>query len=146
MSIVHEHSVDLKVSPERVFAMIDDLPKTPSWLGPCTSLEKVTPGTNNVGDRLRYAYKQGGRAGVMDGEIVERQVNESLVCRYRDSQMDVTVEQRIARSPGGACLTHRITIAPQTMMGKLMTPLIRSALPNQTHEAMEKLKKLLEKP
>jgi hypothetical protein len=146
MSIVHEHSVDVKVSPERAFALLDDLPRTPAWLGPCTALEKVTPGTNKIGDRLRYAYKQGGRAGVMDGEIVERRVNESLVCLYRDSQMEVIVDQRIASSPVGSRLTHRISITPQTMMGKLMTPLIRSALPKQTHEAMEKLKSLLEKP
>jgi uncharacterized protein YndB with AHSA1/START domain len=143
MSISCELSVDVAATPERAFALIDDLPKTPQWLGPCTALVKMTPGPNSVGDKLRYDYSQGGRSGTMDGEILERKANERLVCRYRDAQMEVLVDLRISPAPGGARLTHLITITPQTMMGKLMTPLIKMALPKQTQEAMDNLKRML---
>ena len=143
MPISCEHSIDIPVTPERAFALIDDLPQTPKWLGPCRSLEKVTPGPNAVGDKLRYAYSQGGRSGTMDGEILERTANEKLVCRYRDAQMEVLVDLRVSPITGGARLTHVITIIPQTLMGKLMTPMIQMALPKQTKEAMDNLKQLL---
>ena len=143
MPISCEHSVDVPVTPERAFALIDDLAQTPKWLGPCRSLDKVTPGPNAIGDKLRYAYSQGGRSGTMDGEILERKANERLVCRYRDTQMDVLVDLRVSPIAGGARLTHAITITPQTMMGKMMTPIIQMALPKQTKEAMENLKRIL---
>src|SRR5271167_4913415 len=96
MPIRCEHSVDVDASPERAFGSLDDLSQTPKWLGPCTALEKLSPGPNAVGDKLKYSYKQGGRAGTMDGEIVNRTPNEKLVCHYFDTMMDVVVDLRVS--------------------------------------------------
>ncbi len=144
MPIRCEHTVDVDASPERAFALLDDLPQTPKWLGPCTALEKLSPGPNAVGDRLKYSYKQGGRAGTMDGEIVTRKPNEKLVCRYFDRMMEVVVDLRVSATKTGSRLTHVITITPLTLMGKLMSPCIRLALPKQTRQAMASLKGMLE--
>ena len=144
MPIRCEHVVDVDVSPERAFALLDDLPQTPNWLGPCTALEKLSPGPNRIGDKLKYSYKQGGRAGTMDGEIVTRKPNEELVCRYFDTMMDVVVDLKVSPMNGGSRLTHVITITPLTFMGKVMSPCIRLALPKQTRQAMESLKAILE--
>ena len=144
MSISCEHSVDVKASVEKAFALLDDLPQTPKWLEPCTSIQKLSPGPNAVGDKLKYDYKQGGRAGTMDGEILTRMPNREISCRYFDSMMDVVVDLRVSPTPEGSRLTHIITITPKTFMAKMMTPLIRGALPKQTREAMESLKAMLE--
>jgi hypothetical protein len=58
--------------------------------------------------------------------------------------MRVTVDFRVTKAPAGARLTHVIEIEPQTLAGKLMTPLIRRGLPGQTIDAMVSLQKLLE--
>jgi hypothetical protein len=54
------------------------------------------------------------------------------------------VNLRVAAVPGGALTTHIIEISPKTLMGKLMSPLIRLGLRKQTRDAALNLKKLLE--
>jgi len=139
-----EHSVDVKASPERAFALLDDLSQTPKWLGPCTAIERLSPGPNAVGDKLKYSYKQGGRTGTMDGEILARTPNEKLIVRYFDKMMEVLVDFKVSPISSGSRLTHVITITPQTFMAKLMSPFIRMALPKQTRQAMESLKGMLD--
>ena len=144
MPIRCEHSLEVKASPERAFALMDDLPQTPKWLAPCTALTKLSPGPNAVGDKLSYSYKQGSRAGTMEGEILARALNSQLVCRYLDAMMEVLVDLRVSPAPGGSRLTHVITITPRTFAGKLMSPLISLGLPKQTREAMQSLKGMLD--
>jgi polyketide cyclase/dehydrase/lipid transport protein len=144
MAIHFEHAVDVKTSPERAFEVLDDLGQTPSWLVRCTGLEKLTPGPNAVGHKLKYDYKDGGRVGTMDGEIVARTLNERLTCRYADKMMEVTIDFLVTKANGGARLAHTIDIKPKTFFAKLLSPLIRRQLPKQTIGAMERLRSLLE--
>ena len=61
MPIRFSHTEPVRVSPERAFAAIDDLPLTAQWLPPCISLEKPGDGPNQVGDKLRYVFREGRR-------------------------------------------------------------------------------------
>ena len=144
MPIRYQHTETVHTTPERAFAAIDDLPLTAKWLPPCVSLEKVGSGTNAPGDKLRYVYKQGGKTGQMDGEIIERTPGERLHCKYVDSMFEVSVDLRIAAAPDGTLTTHIIEITPKKFLLKLMSPLIRLGLGTQTREAAANLKKLLE--
>jgi hypothetical protein len=144
MPIRYQHVETVAVSPERAFAAIDDLPLTAKWLPPCVSLSKVGHGPNAPGDKLRYVYRQGGRQGEMAGEILDRVPDQRLHCKYHDGSFDVSVDLRVAAAPGGSVTTHVIEIAPKTLMGKLMRPLIRLGLGKQTRDAAANLKKLLE--
>jgi hypothetical protein len=143
MAMRYEHAEAVHTSPIRAFAVIDDLPLTAKWLPPCVSLEKVGSGPNAPGDKLRYVYKQGGKTGEMNGEIVARAPGERLHCKYFDSMFDVSVDLRIAPNSEGALTTHIIEITPKSFLGKLMSPLIRLGLGKQTREAAANLKKLL---
>jgi hypothetical protein len=80
----------------------------------------------------------------MAGEIVERVPGERLHCVYSDRAFDVSVDLRVAAAPGGAMTTHTIEITPKTLLGKLMSPLIRLGLGKQTRDAAANLKQLLE--
>ncbi|MDG3008176.1 SRPBCC family protein [Paludisphaera mucosa] len=144
MSIRYEHTEIVRVTPERAFAVIDDLPITAKWLPPCVSLEKVGPGPNAPGDKLHYVYTQGGKQGEMAGEILARTPGERLHCKYGDAAFDVSVDLRVAAAPEGALTSHVIEITPKTWAGKLMSPLIRLGLGKQTRDAASNLKKLLE--
>jgi hypothetical protein len=144
MPIRYQHVETVATTPERAFAAIDDLPLTARWLPPCVSLEKLGDGPNAPGDRLRYVYRQGGRQAEMAGAIVERVPGERLHCLYSDRAFDVSVDLRVAAAPGGAVTTHTIEITPKTLMGKLMSPLIRLGLGKQTRDAAANLKNLLE--
>ncbi len=130
--------------PDRVFAIIDDLPQTAKWLPPCVSLSKVGEGPNATGDKLRYVYKQGGRQAEMEGIILSRVPGSQLVCRYGDRAFEVLVDLQVEAAPGGALATHTIEISPKTFLGKLMSPLIRLGLVKQTRDAAANLKRLVE--
>jgi len=144
MAIRFQHSVDVASDPKDAFAILDDLSATPKWLERCTGIEKLKPGSNAVGDKLKYSYKEGGRSGVMDGEITARSPNEHLSFHYWDKMMDVTVDFRVSQTASGARLVHTIEITPKTLFAKLISPMIRSQLPKQTTTAMERLRGLLE--
>ncbi len=144
MPIEFEHTIAVARKPERVFAVLDDVAKTPKWLARCTGLEKLTPGQNTIGTKLRYSFREGGQSGVMDGEITARMPNQKLVFHYWDKMMEVTIGFQIQQESSGSRLTHTIGITPKTFLAKLLSPLIRRQLPNQTITAMETLKRLLE--
>ncbi len=144
MPINYEHSVEVNSTPEQAFAVIDDLARTPEWLCVCVSLEKLSPGPNKVGDKLKYTFKQGGRPGVMDGEITARIPGEKLTYRFEDKLFQVLIDFKILRTSVVAKMTHVITITPKTLFGKLMSPLIRLGIPKQTKDAMHALKAILD--
>jgi hypothetical protein len=144
MSIRCEHVQTVSTTPQQAFAVIDNLPITSKWLPPCVSLEKLGSGPNAAGDKLRYRYKQGGRTGEMDGEIVARTAGERLHCKYYDGSFEVSVDLRVDAASDGARLTHIIEISPKSFMGQLMSPLIRLGLKKQTRDAADNLKMLLE--
>lgn len=144
MSIHFTHTLDIGHEPSKVFALVDDLAMTPRWLERCTGIEKLSPGPNDVGTRLRYAYREGGRTGTMEGEIVARIPDERLTFRYGDKMMDVAVDFHVTSAATGARLTHTIDITPKTVLAKVFAPFIRRGLPRQTITAMERLRTLLD--
>ena len=144
MAIAYERAIALPQPPATVFAVLDDFSQLPKWLKPCEGLAKLGNGPNAVGDKLRYAYVQGGRHGVMDGVIVAREDGEQLTCKYYDRLFTVVVDFRVAAGEGGGThLVHHIEITPHSLMAKLMSPLIKGGLPKQTIQSMEALRALL---
>jgi hypothetical protein len=127
-----------------VFAIIDDVSRTPDWLTRCTGIDKLDDGPNRVGTPLRYHYRDGRRTGTMDGEIVARAEDRHFAMRFTDSMMDVTVDFVAAPDGVGTTLTHTVDIATKGF-GLLFAPLIRRTLPRQTIDAMGRLKALAEK-
>ena len=145
MSIHFAHTIEVPQTPDRVFAVLDDFSQTPKWLSRCTGIEALTPGPKAAGTKLRYAYKEGGRSGTMDGEIAARAENERLTMKYGDKMMDVSVDFHMVPNGAGTKLTHTIDIVPRSLMSKLFAPMIRKQLPKQTVTAMESLRDLLAK-
>jgi uncharacterized protein YndB with AHSA1/START domain len=145
MAITFQHAVDVNRAPEEVFAILDDTARTPEWLERCTGLESLSEGPNVVGTKLRYAYREGGRSGTMDGQVTAREAGEHLAMRYDDKMMGVDVDFRVSPSGAGSRLQHTITVSPKTLGATLFSPLIRRQLPKQTIGAMEKLKALAER-
>lgn len=144
MPIRCEHVEIVKTTPERAFAMIDDLPRTAEWLPPCVSLNNVGEGPNAPGDTLEYVYKQGGQSGRMKGTIADRVPGERLHCVYEDSMFTVSVDMRVAPDPAGAKMTHIIEMTPKKLIAKLFAPIVRFGIRKQTTDAAVNLKKLLE--
>ena len=80
----------------------------------------------------------------MTGEIVARDPGRRLHCRYSDRMFDVSVDLGVEAEEGETITTHTIAITPKTLLGRLMSPLIRMGLKRQTLEAASNLRRLLE--
>lgn len=144
MAIAFEHAIDLPQTPHQVFALLDDYSKVPLWLKRCEGVAKQGTGPTKVGDKLRYAYCEGGRHRLMDGVVTAFEDDRLLSYKYFDKMMMVTIDFRMAPGEGGGThLVHHIEITPHNFMAKLMSPLIRMKLPKQTTDAMESLRRLL---
>jgi len=144
MPAVFEHAIDVPEPPHQVFALLDDYSKVPLWLKRCEGVAKQGTGPTKIGDKLRYAYCEGGKHRLMDGVVTAFEQDSLLSYKYFDKMMMVLIDFRMApNEDGGTHLVHRIEITPHSFMAKLMMPLIRMKLPQQTIEAMESLRKLL---
>jgi hypothetical protein len=106
---------------------------------------KQSSGPNKVGDKLRYAYCESGRHGLMDGVITAYEPDSHMAYRYYDKMMQVIVEFRMEPNGEGTRLTHFIDITPHSFMAKLMSPMFKMKLPKQTVQTMENIRALLAK-
>jgi uncharacterized protein YndB with AHSA1/START domain len=144
MSIYFEHAIDIARPPDQVFATIEDFSQTPKWLASCTGIERLSPGPNAVGTKLRYSHKDASHSSIMDGQITALVPNERLSFEYADQLVGAVADFRLSASDTGTHLIHSIDITPKTFFAKMFAPLIRLQLPKQIVAAMEALKTSLE--
>lgn len=140
----YAHTLEVNASTDAIFAVLDDVTRTPEWLDRCTALEKLDDGPIAVGQRLTYHYKDGGRTGQMEGQVAAHEAGRRLTNRFTDKMMDVSVDfQASPVDEGRTSLTHTINIETKGI-GRIFTFLIKRQLPGQTIGAMTKLKALVE--
>ena len=141
----YSHTLEVDAPQSEVFAILEDVERTPQWLDRCTRIDKLSEGPLTLGTQLKYHYRDGRRTGEMAGHVTAHEPDRHVAMRYSDKLMDVTVD--FVTDPGsgsaGTRLTHRIDIQGKGI-GKVFSPLIRRQLPGQTIGAMEKLKTLAE--
>jgi carbon monoxide dehydrogenase subunit G len=141
----YSHTLEIDAPPEKVFAVLADVSRTPEWLERCTQVEVLSPGEPNVGQKLRYHYTSGRMSGSMDGVVAAYAPKRHLTLLYTDAMMDVTVAFRVDPADDGRTrLTHNINIRTK-LLGRLFTPLIARQLPEQTVSSMNRLKELVER-
>ena len=143
MAVHFETSIEIAKPQVAVFAVLDDVSRTPEWLSRCTKIEKLDPGPNAVGTRLRYDFLQGKRPGTMEGSIAAHGPPDHIAFRYNDKMFDVTIDFKLVGADVGTKLTQQIDIVPRSLMGRVLQPLIRRVLPKQTVTDLEKLRALV---
>ncbi|MEP6865801.1 MAG: SRPBCC family protein [Deltaproteobacteria bacterium] len=143
MPVHFEYAVEILKPQATVFAVLDDVSRTPEWLSRCTKIEKLDPGPNAVGTKLRYDYLQGRKTGTMTGSIAAHAAPDHIAFRYNDKMFDVTIDFKLVAVAAGTKLTQHIDIVPTSLVGRLLQPLIRRVLPKQTVTDLEKLRALV---
>ena len=138
--------IGLEVARARsdVFAFVDDTKKAPLWLSRGVGIEQTSPPPKRAGTTLRYAYKEGGRAGTMEGAVTAYEKDRQLTMRYTDRMFDLEVGFRFETSAVGTRVDHAIELTPKPFMARLMAPVIRGASRKQIAHDTAALKRLLE--
>lgn len=130
--IQHEVTFETPRKPEEVFAYLADVARTPEWLSRCVRIVVLEGGALAEGKKLRYAYRDGGAYGDMDGEVATFERDRRLVFRYWDESVRVRVAFEIEPTPSGSRVRHALEMAPQALMMKLMQPFVRRMIVKQT--------------
>jgi uncharacterized protein YndB with AHSA1/START domain len=139
------HTVEIDAPRSAVFAIIDDVGRTPEWQQRCINVEKLSPGPNSVGTNLRYTFKDGPRTGQMTGRITAREPDERFSMEYADKLMRVGVDfvLRDGATSSSTSLTHAVDVHGRGL-GRLFAPIATRTLPRQTVNAVESLKAIAE--
>ena len=139
-----QRTVQVEAAPSTVFDILADVSRTPQWLTRCTRIDRLDGGPLSVGSELRYHYKDGGRTGEMHGKVTALEPGRHLAMHYTDRMTEVTVDFLVAGATATSTdLTHTIDIRLKGL-GKVFGPVVSRQLPEQTRDAMERLKALAE--
>ncbi len=139
-----ECSIEIARPVHEVFAFVDDPAKAQEWLGLCVSLSQVTPGPKQVGTRMHYVYRQGGKTGEMDGEVTAYVADQLLGMKFQDKLFEAGLEYGFVASPTGTVMKQSWEVEPKGFTARLMAPMIAAAAEKQIRQDMERLKTLLE--
>ncbi len=139
-----EASVHIARSPAHVFAILDDLERTPQWLDRCVWIVQTSPGPRGAATRLRFRYRERGHEGELAGELEVYEPERRIVMKFTDRALDVRVAFELAPEAHGTLLTHTAEIAPKMFIIKMLSPWIRSSTRRQMAEVVDKLRQLAE--
>ncbi|MEO8550604.1 MAG: SRPBCC family protein [Kofleriaceae bacterium] len=144
MTVHFEYAIEIPRQPAQVFAVLDDVARTPEWFSRCTAAEKLEPGANAVGSPLRYAILQRGTmTGTMEGSVVAYARDAHIAFRLTDRMFDITIDFQLAPIASGSRVVHQIDIVPRSLVARLLQPLLRRVIPNQVAIDMAKLRDLV---
>jgi uncharacterized protein YndB with AHSA1/START domain len=139
-----EVTLDVARPVGEVFAFVDDVRNTPRWLGRCAGLVQTSTGEKGVGTTLQYTFREGARTGTMQGSVTAYERDRKLEMQYADAMFDVGVTFAFEPLGTGTRIAHAVEIQPKGLVGKLMTPIIRSATRQQIDRDTHKLRELLQ--
>jgi len=137
-------TLEISKPPVEVFAFIDDLSKAPLWLESCIALRQSDDKPRLFGTPLHYEYRQGGRAGAMDGIVTAYEPGRHLAMRFADDTFEVGIEFHLNASDSGTLVGHVVTITPKSLLGRLMAPVIRLGNRKQVVNNLARAKEILE--
>ena len=138
-----EQSVDIARAPADVFAFLDEPSNAPRWMGLCTRLEQTSPAPKDVGTTMHYRHNQGSGGGEMDGVVTQYEAGRRLEMTFIDKMFEIVVAFVVEPSGTGATVTYVTDVTPVGLLAKMMTPMIRTAMPQQMAKDVAKLKELL---
>lgn len=148
MTVRSEHEAVIEEPPSRIFALIDDLERTPTWQFGCAKLEKVGSGPNAEGDRLELLTRAepGGHArpAKLEGRIIKRVPGERFAYAIENKPYSMIWDARIREIPRGSKVTLAVEMRPNSKLAGLVTWLFGRLLLAPLHRMAERDLKAIE--
>ncbi len=138
--IDHQASIEIERSAAEVFALADDFRRAPDWIEHCIELRQTSPGPRGAGATLHYTH----RYGEMRGTIFAYERGRELAMRFADERFEVTIEFRVTGNGEGCRVTSRSAIAPRSLLGRMMAPMIGAGTRSGVAKNLERLKAMAE--
>jgi uncharacterized protein YndB with AHSA1/START domain len=135
------NSIEIERAPERVFALLGDVARTPEWLSRCTAVE--VEGPLCIGMKLRFMFLQGKKVGTMVGSVTALAPATHIAFHYGDTLFATTIDFVLTPTATGTRLVETLDIDMHTLAGKLLQPLIRGVLAKVLVADLVKLRDLV---
>jgi uncharacterized protein YndB with AHSA1/START domain len=142
---VIKHSIEIKRSPEDVFAYLDQLERHGEWQGEIVSATRETDGPVGVGTRVREVRKMGRREIDASYEITEHDPPRRTA--FRGTVGPIRPVGKVTIESAGDGSSARVSIEFDLVgygFGKLIAPLARRDARKRIGEYQERLKAKLE--
>jgi uncharacterized protein YndB with AHSA1/START domain len=131
-------------SPDVVWKVFTDVPRTKDWLTDLHSMETISGGHLAVGSRHKLVFQQGNHRTEME-EVVTAVEPDKLYSF--DASMDVmkgSTNVRLTPKDGGTELAFESSYAGQSILWRSMMVIMRPMILKREAEDMAKLKALVE--
>lgn len=142
-----EQSIDIRVPPETVFAIIAQQPeRMPEWWSTFEKQERITPSPTASGSISRYVYNMLGIRIKGEHQVMQFDENRRLVVKTL-SGLDSMFEFGFTPTETGTTLKVRIAYSlPGSVLGQLLNRLtIEQANERDLIDALENLKAIAER-
>lgn len=140
----YSHTVVVDAPVDTVVAILTDVARTPEFHRRCTGIDVLEPGPFAAGQRLRYHYRDGRRAGSMEGAVDAFQPGQRVAFRFHDSSTEVVIDFHAQSvQPTRTSLEHTVTIRTRGTL-TLLAPVIAYQLRRQAPADLRRLKALAE--
>lgn len=140
-------STHIDATKEAVFSAVSDFPNAARMIDGIDSVEMLSDANDGtpigVGTRFKEARTMMGKQAVEEMEVTEfdppRAYTLSAVsCGVKVDSRVTCLEQTPGAAGGGCLLSYDITTQPQTLVAKVMSPVMGFLMKGMMRKAMEK--------
>jgi carbon monoxide dehydrogenase subunit G len=138
-----EFSIEIKRSPEHVFALIGDPENDVQWQSAVVAVRKVTPGPIRIGSRYQHTLSILGKHTDIDVEFTERRAHSGYVLKSLGAPFDFEMRVQLKPSARGTLLEAVIEGRPSGV-ARIAAVLISHHRRAEIKRDLRTLKKMLE--
>jgi uncharacterized protein YndB with AHSA1/START domain len=139
-----QRRAELPASAERVFALIADLDRLPSWQTGIVSAEKTTPGPIGLGGRARVQRRLGGHTLTVDIDVTGYEPGRRLVLRSEASGIQVEANLELAPlGPQRTAIGFSMEIRAANVFMVPVEGMVAGAAEADIHDSLDRLRRAL---
>jgi uncharacterized protein YndB with AHSA1/START domain len=137
-------SIDIKRTPESIFAYMTDSKNRPRWDTSMIEMEQTSAGPKGVGTTYRGAYRMVGARRTWTAKLNRFDPNKAVSYTITSGSLQVQQEVTLVPVEAGTKLNFGIELRLHGLL-KLFTPMIIRTVNRQTRANLGRLKNILEK-
>lgn len=138
-----EFAIEIKRSPEQVFALIGDPENDVQWQSAVVAVRKVTPGPIRIGSRYQHTLSILGKHTDIEVEFTERRAHSGYVLKSLGSPFDFEMRVQLKPAPRGTLLEAVVEGRPSGV-ARIAAVLISRHRRAEIKRDLRTLKKMLE--
>ena len=144
MALITE-SISIARPVETVFGFAGDYRNDPQWRTGVVEMTVSPDAEIHTGSITRELLYFAGKVYITEADVVDWQPNQHTAFKSFAASMPVEGERRFEETVADTLLTYNLTTYPQSLMDKLMMPMLAMLFRKQMRQDLQKRKMRLER-